>query len=85
MPSTPIIKYWNLKHHPFSDTTLKGKNLSLFINREDELEDLTFELDNNLIGLSGSTGVGKSSFIYKYCDKMKSDKSFKIFKMTASR
>jgi len=70
MPSTPVIKYWNFKQNPFRDCVLKGKNLTMFICREEDLNDLEDAIDNHLIGICGSLGVGKSSFLNKFKELM---------------
>ncbi len=63
---TPVLEYWGFKQHPFDDYILRGKSLSLFANRGDELHRLRNSLSNRLTGVYGSRGVGKSSFLRKF-------------------
>ena len=60
---TPVLKFWGFSEHPFDDYILKGEKLSLFVNREDEVYSFHNALTNRLIGVYGSQGIGKSTFL----------------------
>jgi hypothetical protein len=70
---TPVVKYWNLLKDPFKDKALSGTRLSLFVARGKEIADLLDGIDNSLLGVFGSLGIGKTSFLYKSYDVLKAD------------
>ncbi len=70
---TPVLRYWGFKQHPFDDFILMDKRLRLFVNREDELHQLHNGLSNRLSAVYGSQGVGKSSFLRMFCQRIQKD------------
>ncbi len=70
---TPVVKYWNLLKDPFKDKALSGPRLSLFVARDKEIADLLDGIDNSLIGVFGSLGIGKTSFLNKSYDVLKAE------------
>ena len=70
---TPVVKYWNLQKDPFKDKALSGSRLSLFVARDKEIADLLDGIDNSLIGVFGSLGIGKTSFLNKSYDVLKAE------------
>ncbi len=79
MPSTPTNIYWDFKKNPFRESELSGKDLSLFKCRDTELNDLRNTLDNTLVAIVGSLGVGKSSFLNKISNIINNEKDLSIF------
>jgi type II secretory pathway predicted ATPase ExeA len=70
---TPVVRFWKLTRNPFLDTPLSGSRLSLFSCRDEEIADLLDGLDSPLIGVYGSLGVGKTSFLNKAADVLRKD------------
>ena len=70
---TPVLKYWGFLEHPFDDYILKGEKLSLFVNREDEIFSFQNALTTRLIGVYGSQGVGKSTFLRRAKEELDND------------
>ena len=72
---TTTLNYWKLEEHPFRDTILRGESLRLFVDRDDEIFDMEDYLTySRVIGVHGSLGVGKSSFLQKLAVRAKSQK-----------
>ncbi len=76
--ATPVVKYWGLAKNPFRDAPLSGSRLSLFACRADELADLRDALDSPLVGVCGSLGVGKTSFLNKAADILRKKDKYNI-------
>ncbi|MBC8462268.1 MAG: AAA family ATPase [Deltaproteobacteria bacterium] len=68
---TPVLKYWGFKEDPFEDFILQGESLRLFVCRHYELHRLHNALNTRCIGVYGTHGVGKSSFLRKFEKKIK--------------
>lgn len=63
---TTTLGYWKLAEHPFRDSILRAESLGLFVDREDELYDIEDAFTHSrVIGVYGTLGVGKSSFLQK--------------------
>ena len=63
---TKTLQFWGFKEHPFGEGMLEGDSLQLFIDRDDELNDLEDALHNRVTGIYGTLGVGKSTFLNKF-------------------
>ena len=70
---TPVLEYWGFERHPFSDFILKGDGLDLFINREIEIKRLHNCLSDRLTGIYGKPGIGKSSFLRKFQEMLRTN------------
>jgi len=74
MIPTRTLKFWGFREHPFADNILRDDLLKLFINRESELVDVEDALGHSrIVGIYGSLGVGKSSFLQKLRQELKED------------
>ena len=66
MIPTPTLHFWGFQTHPFADNILKGGLMSLFVDREAELDQVIDALGRSrVVGVHGHLGVGKSSFLHK--------------------
>ncbi len=60
------LRFWGFERHPFADNILKDDLLKLFIDRKAELSDVEDALGySRVVGVYGTLGVGKSSFLQK--------------------
>lgn len=73
MYHSPSDQYWGFRTSVFSDSILKKERLSLFVNRDHELTELSEYIDERLIGVIGANGVGKSSFLRSFENQVKDD------------
>ena len=74
MIPTRTLKFWGFKEHPFADNILRDDLLKLFIDRESELIDVEDALGHSrIVGVYGSLGVGKSSFLQKLRLELQND------------
>lgn len=66
MISTPTLRFWGFKEHPFADNILRSDLLDLFVDRGQELAQVEDYLGRSrVVGVHGNLGVGKSSFLHK--------------------
>jgi hypothetical protein len=71
MIRTKTMEFWGFSTHPFADNILRGNALRLFVGRQDELYDVEDALGHSrVVGVHGSLGVGKSSFLHKLREKL---------------
>lgn len=75
MIPTRTLKFWGFKEHPFADNILRDDLLKLFVDRKDEIADVEDALGHSrIIGVYGSLGVGKSSFLQKLKQELRNEK-----------
>jgi hypothetical protein len=71
---TKTLKYWGFKKHPFADNILRDTSLKLFVNRQRELSRVEDALGHSrVVGVYGTLGVGKSSFLQKLRQMLQED------------
>lgn len=74
MIPTRTLKFWGFKEHPFADNILRDDLLKLFVNRGSELSSVEDALGHSrVVGVYGTLGVGKSSFLQKLKNRLKAD------------
>lgn len=66
MIPTKTLRFWGFEEHPFADNILRNGLLKLFVDRNEELTDVEDALGHSrVVGVYGSLGIGKSSFLQK--------------------
>lgn len=71
MPA-PGLKLWSFRENPFWDAYLRDKTLDLFVDRDADLLNLENALDSRITAVSGSSGIGKRSFLRKFAANLRS-------------
>lgn len=74
MIPSKTLKFWEFEDHPFADNILKGDLQNLFVGREEQVEDVEDSLGHSrVVGIYGSLGVGKSSFLHKISHSLEAE------------
>ena len=60
-----LEQYWGFKSDTFQDLPLQADSLDLFVGRESELKKIMMTIRKTVIGVTGTNGVGKASFLRK--------------------
>lgn len=75
MIRTKTLKFWKLNKHPFRDDALDEHTMGLFVGRQKALDDLIDAVAHSkLIGIYGTLGAGKSSFLRRLRKELAAEK-----------
>lgn len=72
---TEIFEFFGIKESLFVSTELKGDLIKRYVNKEEELEEFSIHIQQNKnCAIVGEQGTGKSSFLLKLMDSIKSSR-----------